>query len=234
MIYDTTVLHRGKVTKLEDLRPSSSKKVGITCPDCGKHIDRVARILFETGNFLCHACTILDKQAVTLEVGSTYSMFTILGKHSTGRSIVKCECGKVKDVNNTAITSGTTRSCGCSVSASLKKFHKLNPTANSGENHPGWKGGVSTDRARHMTTNEYKNWRTAVFTRDLFKCQRCGINSNELEAHHIVPYAVAPALRVDVSNGITFCKMCHKEYHSIYGQKDLNREQIEAFKQTNN
>jgi hypothetical protein len=62
-------------------------------------------------------------------------------------------------------------------------------------------------------TNEYKWWRTAVFERDKFTCQKCGAVGGELNAHHIKPYAKYKELRYELSNGITLCKNCHKLLH---------------------
>ncbi|WP_416360620.1 HNH endonuclease [Burkholderia gladioli] len=51
--------------------------------------------------------------------------------------------------------------------------------------------------------------------RDRFTCQHCGdARGGNLHAHHILPFATHPELRVDVSNGITLCKPCHKAVHA--------------------
>jgi hypothetical protein len=61
---------------------------------------------------------------------------------------------------------------------------------------------------------EYDVWRRAVLWRDLFTCQDCGAKGTELQAHHIEPWATFPALRFDVSNGLTLCIECHRAIHS--------------------
>lgn len=58
-------------------------------------------------------------------------------------------------------------------------------------------------------TPEYRAWRYAVFARDGWTCQLTG-QKGELEAHHIIPWAVAPQLRYAVSNGITLSKDSHE------------------------
>jgi hypothetical protein len=61
---------------------------------------------------------------------------------------------------------------------------------------------------------EYDIWRTAVFERDNFTCEKCGKRGGEIEAHHIKSYKKYPELRLDVDNGMTLCKQpCHKEEH---------------------
>lgn len=56
---------------------------------------------------------------------------------------------------------------------------------------------------------EYKAWRFAILSRDGFKC--CLDNTtDELEIHHIKPWAKFEKLRFINSNGITLCKRCHE------------------------
>jgi len=49
-------------------------------------------------------------------------------------------------------------------------------------------------------------------------------------AHHIKNYANNLSDRVDINNGITLCKKCHINYHSIYGYKNTKIEQLNEFK----
>ena len=56
-----------------------------------------------------------------------------------------------------------------------------------------------------------REWRTAVFQRDSFTCQRCGQKGGRLEAHHIKPYKAYPRLRHVLSNGLILCKPCHRK-----------------------
>ena len=70
-------------------------------------------------------------------------------------------------------------------------------------------------KARIRKSPEYKNWRTFVFKRDNYTCQKCNARSGNgkevyLEAHHKKSYSKYPQLRFDVSNGITLCLSCHK------------------------
>ena len=58
----------------------------------------------------------------------------------------------------------------------------------------------------------YKNWRTAVFERDSFQCQKCGTHK-DIQAHHIKTWKNNKELRYTVSNGVTLCRKCHLEAH---------------------
>jgi len=86
----------------------------------------------------------------------------------------------------------------------------------SGENHGSWNPNL-TDEEREQKRNcpENYEWKKAVFDRDDGTCQKCGISKN-LEAHHILPWALFPELRFEVENGITLCKTCHKRYHFVW------------------
>lgn len=63
------------------------------------------------------------------------------------------------------------------------------------------------------SSGEYAQWRTQVFERDKYTCQKCGQKGGSLNAHHIKPFAKFPDLRLELSNGQTLCESCHKKIH---------------------
>ena len=65
----------------------------------------------------------------------------------------------------------------------------------------------------YRNTPEYKEWRTAVFERDKYTCQKCGLKHCVLNAHHKKTYKKHPELRFDVPNGETLCFDCHQQKH---------------------
>ena len=71
------------------------------------------------------------------------------------------------------------------------------------------KGRMLEHRNKHVGS-EYVRWRTAVFQRDNWTCQTCGVRGTTLNAHHIKCWAKYPELRFVIDNGITLCKPCHK------------------------
>ena len=71
-------------------------------------------------------------------------------------------------------------------------------------------GGVSTEVMLLRASSEYIQWRTAVYKRDDYICQRCKVKGGRLESHHIKSFADYPELRFEVDNGITLCKLCHR------------------------
>lgn len=77
---------------------------------------------------------------------------------------------------------------------------------NGGPGHWNYKNGKS----RHYPLGpDARNWRTEVFERDDYTCQRCGVRGGYLEAHHIEPWAERPELRFEPANGMTVCRECH-------------------------
>ena len=93
-----------------------------------------------------------------------------------------------------------------------------------------WKGGLTIINHIIRKSFKYRQWRSDVFNRDEFYCQKCGIKSGSgktvyLEAHHInslsslinkykittMESAVYCEELWDINNGITLCKKCHKE-----------------------
>lgn len=124
-------------------------------------------------------------------------------------------------VNNWYIKIGKTKSCGC-----LRKKNFENTKKANGENHGNWKGGISGERDRDMSTKKYKEWRKNVFERDKYTCKKCGQMGYEIHAHHIAPYSENKKLRYEIDNGITLCKKCHIEFHRKFGIKNIGEYEI--------
>ena len=75
---------------------------------------------------------------------------------------------------------------------------------------------------------KYRQWRSDIFTRDDFTCQRCEQRGGKLHAHHKKRLAkilqfyeivtIEKALECEelwnINNGITYCKDCHNEVHN--------------------
>lgn len=73
---------------------------------------------------------------------------------------------------------------------------------------------IHTDyKSRNRNSPQYREWRTAVFERDTYTCQKCRSKGGRLEAHHIIAWVDDKNLRFDVNNGITLCKCCHNQIH---------------------
>ncbi len=101
-----------------------------------------------------------------------------------------------------------------------------------GDKSVSWKGGVTPYRTLLRNSMKYITWRTHVFKRDNFTCQKCGQRGGSIHAHHKKRFAVIlndikqmfPLLSLsdiadnyhdlwDIQNGITLCKKCHIKTH---------------------
>lgn len=93
----------------------------------------------------------------------------------------------------------------------MSRSHKA-----KGVNHHAYKGGVSTTNELARKSQEYRLWREAVFRRDDYTCQDCGVRSGNgkkvtINADHIKPFSLFPELRFAIDNGRTLCVTCHKK-----------------------
>lgn len=100
---------------------------------------------------------------------------------------------------------------------------KQKANARRGENHPQWKGGVTSAYKTIRKSSEYIAWRTAVFERDHYTCQICGLKPGmgkrvDLQADHIKPFAMYPELRFELTNGRTLCIPCHQNTDTYGGR----------------
>jgi hypothetical protein len=83
-----------------------------------------------------------------------------------------------------------------------------------GSANPNWKGGIAGGNRAVRRSNEFVAWRSSVFERDNWTCQKCRRRSKKnrylrIEAHHVKPFATFPELRFVIDNGLTLCKRCH-------------------------
>lgn len=99
----------------------------------------------------------------------------------------------------------------------------------SKERHPNWKGGISTVNHILRTSVEYKKWRTEVFTRDDYICQKYKTKGNKLVVHHILSFVRFPELRFVPENGITLSLQAHREFHRKYGYINYSHIELGEF-----
>jgi 5-methylcytosine-specific restriction endonuclease McrA len=81
-----------------------------------------------------------------------------------------------------------------------------------------WRGGLTRENKRLRQEARYRSWRRAVFIRDAYTCQDCGLIGGRLHPHHVKPWAKYPTLRYSVANGRTLCAACHRKTDT-YGNR---------------
>lgn len=120
-------------------------------------------------------------------------------------------------------TQGLIKICRCGLSFRVKPSHNRRVycskvCAFQGKNNHNWKGGITPAHKKIRKSIEYEEWRTAVFQRDNYTCQKCGTIGGILHADHIKPFAYFEDLRLNRDNGQTLCVKCHKKTET-YGYK---------------
>ena len=88
----------------------------------------------------------------------------------------------------------------------------------SGENHYRWNPNLTyEDRTKERKSEkDYIPFIKSVLQRDNYCCQCCHSKRN-LVVHHKDGYNWCIDRRTDLSNGVTLCNDCHKNFHNIYG-----------------
>lgn len=84
-------------------------------------------------------------------------------------------------------------------SKGIPRPHTRKEKSNSGSNRD----------KRFLGRLEYKQWRSAVFSRDNYTCQICEQYGGTLHADHIIRWVDSETLRYSVDNGRTLCVPCH-------------------------
>lgn len=111
------------------------------------------------------------------------------------------------------------RRCRYSVMRGSKSPNSGGGSWMRGEQNPNWKDGKGYERIKKHRIR-VRTWRRLVFERDSYTCQECGLipkKKNQLNAHHVKPWASYSEQRFIVANGITLCKSCHRAVHARRG-----------------
>lgn len=98
------------------------------------------------------------------------------------------------------------------------------------EKHWNWQGGITPINNKIRGSLEYKLWQDSVFSRDNYRCKNCNeYRIKQLVAHHILNFSNHVELRLAIDNGVTLCRLCHKEFHKKYSKKNNSLEQLTQF-----
>lgn len=114
----------------------------------------------------------------------------------------------------------------------IKKGSKNPMYGITGAKHPKYDPNLSEiERIKKRINNDKYDWRLSIFKRDKFTCQVCqDSQGGNLVAHHLNCYKYFPEERWDISNGVTLCNACHREFHKKYGYNNkTTKENFEEF-----
>lgn len=101
----------------------------------------------------------------------------------------------------------------------------------SGENNYRWNNNkTQEERENQRCYPEYTIFVKKVMQRDNYICQCCGNSSSDnMEVHHLNGYNWFVEGRTDEINAVTLCKLCHKNFHLLYGTGNNTKEQYEEW-----
>lgn len=111
--------------------------------------------------------------------------------------------------------------CACGCGTRIKRYtfnsyevrfatgHRI-----KGKDNPQYKPDNQKQHKRH-DRYEYREWRKQVLQEDNYTCVVCGQIGKELQAHHVLPFALFKEQRFDATNGRVMCKSCHTELHKF-------------------
>jgi len=158
--------------------------------------------------------------------------------HSTSRYCAKCFSASRVGDKSTSWKGGLAKCSICNDNLSIYKNSNQYDTGickkcYRGENSRIWKKSITTeDRENSKYRNKHplhRIWRTSVFNRDNYTCQKCNQYGGSLCSHHIESYNKNKEKRYDIDNGITFCNECHISFHKSFGWFDNNLNQLSEY-----
>ena len=196
--------------------------------DCGNTVIVAAGDLNSGHTKSCSCLRLCDDLS-----GQRFGLLTVISRadkmhqdNGNAMWLCVCDCGAEKVVRGSDLACGGTVSCGCWGSEKRSKIAK----ARIGPLHPRWNPNLTDgERQDKRDYREYGEWRQAVYDRDGYTCTKCGQLRGDINAHHIESYSDNKELRTTVGNGVTLCKVCHNNFHHIYGRGGNTRTQLEEW-----
>jgi len=78
---------------------------------------------------------------------------------------------------------------------------------------------------------KYKQWSRAVKTAGNFQCAICLAKDVYLESHHVWAWNAYPEKRYLLVNGVSLCKICHDQFHNIWGKGNNTEGQFKQYEE---
>lgn len=205
-------------------------KKTVICECCGKEfINKKSRIEKNKHNFCSRECA--NKGVSLFQSGENHP------NYKGCNEIITTECDICKkEITMTRFNFDKHKYHYCSRECQYIGFSLYY----SGENNPLWDfDKTDEEREERRNIEGYSQWIKQVYKKDNYTCQCCGVrNGNgkaiKLNAHHKEGYNWCTERRLDITNGVTLCEDCHKEFHHIYGYGNNTEQQWKEFINNNN
>lgn len=216
--------------QLTTIRPTDERKWGNVVWECEcscgkKHFADAGNL--RRGNIKSCGCSVTDRANVRGKKFNRIVPIELVRRRGKERIYWKClcECGNETIVQTSDIVSGRIKSCGCLQS-------ELVTGPNSRFYNPGLTAEDRLINNRYVSSKEnVSRWRKHVYEKDGYACQKCGVRGGELNAHHMDAWHWCKERRFDISNGVTLCVRCHKQFHYTYGNKNNSEEQFKEYQE---
>lgn len=90
----------------------------------------------------------------------------------------------------------------------------------SGSRNPLWKGGIATENDKIRKSQEYIDWRLAVYRKDRWICHFCHkhCKRGDIIAHHVMLFSNFPKARFNLKNGMVLHRGCHLKLHNFFNR----------------
>lgn len=230
--YDLTGKIFGKLTVIKDSgeRSKSRSRIWLCECNCGNETKVVASSLIDGKT---KSCGCIQKEQATKThlkdlTGKKFNRLSVIARLTSVNKrtmyLCECDCGNRIPVRSDSIKSGHAQSCGCWNIETLK--------SNVGENSPSYDARITDEqrvKGRFLYRKELDEWRSSVFERDNFTCQKCKARGVHLHAHHLNGYHWDVENRFNSDNGITLCIDCHRSFHRKYGTRNNTNQQYSEF-----
>lgn len=214
------------------------------CKVCGKEFDRKPALIKRAKNPTCSKqcrdemyrkqikikCCICGKEIQTTENRLKYRKNQVCSKECKSKLLSKLRtkdkvelqcpiCNKYFKVHPYRLNNQIVICCSKSCATKYQERDKTK--------HPRYNKNISDDeRIERRILKENIIWRNNVMKRDNYTCQICKQYGGKLEAHHLNGYHWDKEHRLDINNGVTLCKKCHKDFHKKYTKLNNTKEQF--------
>lgn len=199
---------------IKSLTLGSGKRVMCVCPICN---DKRLLYFISVNNHqstMCNSCAKRYKSFNKI-VGKRFSRLVVVSmvdiKLKGLMVLCRCDCGKEVVVEGSNLKSGHTQSCGCLQVEAV--------TALCGSSHYRYNHNLSNEQRDELEKSRrslnFHRFRKAVKERDNNMCVICGAEK-DLVVHHLENFKNNELLRYEVSNGVTLCRACHVEFHTVF------------------